>query len=99
LSPATTNEAIVGTLALEDPALVRITRLRLVSDPGLPWWDVSYCHGENAAGERVRVILPFGTLRKGRRGPSINAQLVDEFRQAGRYAKGMGALDAVSTMV
>jgi hypothetical protein len=93
------DEPIERTLDLSDPELVRIIRLRLISDPGFPVWEVSYCHGETATGERVRVSLPFYQLRKGRQGPSINAQLVEHFRSAGRFGKGMGVFGAVSTMV
>jgi hypothetical protein len=38
-----------------------ITRLRLLSDPGCPWWDVSYCHGVIGS-EQVDVVLPFSQL-------------------------------------
>lgn len=44
---------------------LRITRLRLISDPGFPLWDVSYCHGE-VNGEPVEVQLPFDQIPKGR---------------------------------
>ena len=44
------------------PGLV-ITRLRLLSDPGFPVWDVSYCHG-TLNGNHVQVQLPFHQLPK-----------------------------------
>jgi hypothetical protein len=36
---------------------LKITRLRMLSDPGFPFWDVSYCHGV-VNGEPVEVSLP-----------------------------------------
>jgi len=40
-----------------------ISRLRLLSDPGLTFWDVSYCYGE-LDGKPVRVTVPFSQLPK-----------------------------------
>jgi hypothetical protein len=40
-----------------------VTRFRIVSDPGHPAWDVSYCHGR-IGDEPVRVRLPFSQLAK-----------------------------------
>ena len=45
-----------------EPGL-EITRLRLLSDPGFPAWDVSYCHGI-LNGRHVDVQLPFYQLPK-----------------------------------
>lgn len=76
-----------------------ITRLRLLSDPGFPAWDVSYCHGE-IDGHPVDVELPFDQLskRRGPNGPSLAAQIV-EFAKADRVnAKRLGILDAISTL-
>ena len=42
---------------------LEITRLRLLSDPGFPFWDVSYCHGV-LNGRHVNVRLPFSDLPK-----------------------------------
>lgn len=47
-----------------DPSLARITRLRLLTDPGFPLWDVSYCHGELNDGTKVHVQLPFSQLNR-----------------------------------
>jgi hypothetical protein len=80
---------------LEDPILHRITRLRMVTDAGFPWWDVSYCYGELQDGTPVRVLLPFGQIR---RGPGFTRRLVDEFARVGRNAKQMGALDNLSLL-
>ena len=46
-----------------DATGLKVTRLRLLSDPGFPAWDVSYCHGE-LDGQPVEVMLPFSQLPK-----------------------------------
>lgn len=42
---------------------LRVTRFRIISDPGFPLWDVSYCHGY-IGDEPVIVDLPFSQLAK-----------------------------------
>lgn len=42
---------------------LKVTRFRILTDPGFPAWDVSYCHGE-LDGKPVRVRLPFSQLAK-----------------------------------
>lgn len=82
------------TLDLADPRLVAITRLRLLTDPGCPFFDLSYCYGRDVDGKPVRVFLPRSQFP--RRG--LSRALVDMARESGRYAKGMGLLDAVSLL-
>ncbi len=72
---------------------LRITRLRLLSDPGYPWWDVSYCHGVLADGTTVHVSLPFDRLRKRYAG-----QLIEHLNAAGLNGKRLGIWDAISTL-
>ena len=79
---------------LTDPRLARITRLRLVSDPGFPMWDLSYCYGQLADGTHVRVDLPWYQLRK----RALSADLVEMCKSVGVYGKRLGILDAVSTL-
>ena len=81
----------------EDENLVKILRLRLLSDQGwsYPYWDVSYCYGEMRDGTRVHVILP---VRRFSKYASLSGQLDQMAKRAGRYAKGMGLLSAVSTL-
>ena len=67
----------------DHPDLV-ITRLRLVSDPGCPWWDVSYCHGE-VSGQPVRVLLPFDQLPK----KNMFGALYKEAKMSGCYIRGL----------
>ena len=75
-------------------------RLRLLSDPGFPYWDVSYCVGYLGKGfdYKVRVILPFGQIPKGtdKNRVSTKMWLVEEARKHGVYAKGIGLLDGLS---
>ena len=68
-----------------------ITRLRLLSDPGFPVWDVSYCHGM-LDGKPVRVNLPFSQLPK----RSMKRALYGEAKKTGRFIKGL--FDAISTL-
>lgn len=70
-----------------------VTRLRLLSDPGFPWWDVSYCHGR-LNGRHVNVQLPFSQLpKRGMLGAIIKYAKEDRV-----YAKGIGVLDNISTL-
>lgn len=74
---------------------LRVTRLRLLSDPSFPAWDVSYCHGSLChTGELVRVELPFSQLPK--RG--MRAAIVKHAIRDGVYARGLGVLDNISTL-
>jgi hypothetical protein len=79
---------------LDDPRLARITRLRLVSDPGFPLWDLSYCYGQLADGTPVRVDLPQHQFRK----RHLSADLVAMCKSVGVYGKRIGILDAISTL-
>ena len=71
-----------------------ITRLRLLSDPGFPWWDISYCHGVLPSGEKVRVQLPFDQLPK----RAVSRTIVEAAKRDGVYARGIGILDNISTL-
>ena len=83
---------------------LRITRLRLLSDPGFPYWDVSYCDGV-LNGQKVSVSLPFAQLDKthfwmGQRcaRPSLARQIVAHAIRDGVNAKRLGILDCISTL-
>lgn len=73
----------------DDPRLVRITRLRLVTDPGFPLWDVSYVYGRLADGTDVRVQLPQWQFSK----RNLNRELIEMCKAAGKYGKAMGIFD------
>ena len=74
---------------LDDPDLVKIVRLRLLTDPGFPYWDVSYCHGELRDGTPVRVNLPVHQFKRS----NLKGEIIAMAKAAGVYAKGMGLLD------
>lgn len=79
----------------KDRRLKKVTRLRLLSDPGFPVWDVSYCHGVLQNGEPVEVVLPFSQLPKRK----VSRTIVNYAKRDGVYAKGLGVLDAISTLI
>lgn len=80
------------TVDLADPRLAQITRLRLLTDPGFPLWDLSYCHGRLKDGTEVRVRLPEWQFRK----RDLRAHLLEMCKEAGVYGKGLGIFDAIS---
>jgi len=84
------------TIGWDDSRLGRITRLRLISDFGYPFWDVSYCHGELKDGTPCRIRLPFSELPKGR---ALRATIIEAARRDGIYAKGLGIFDAISSLI
>lgn len=83
----------VDTVDWTEPGL-EITRLRLLSDPGFPLWDVSYCHGV-LKGRHVNVRLPFSQLPKYGKG-GLKAALYDEAKATGKFIKGL--FSAISTL-
>ena len=80
----------VDTVDWTEPGLV-ITRLRLLSDPGFPAWDVSYCHGM-LKGRHVDVNLPFSQLPK----YGMKAALFKEAKKTGKFINGL--FSAISTL-
>jgi hypothetical protein len=76
-----------------EPGL-KITRLRLLSDPGYPAWDVSYCHGMLEDGTLVDVLLPFSQVPKGKRFTFIRRMA----RRDGLNPDTLGILDCMSTL-
>ena len=71
-NPVTTSlqDEFLGTqlpwYSHEDVA--EVVRLRLLTDPGFPAWDVSYCWGRLEDGTPCNVYLPTNQLEKGRLG-------------------------------
>ena len=82
-------ELLQGTVALGDPRLAGITRLRLLGDMGDPYMDISYCYGVLKDGTPVRVQVTCGSLRR----KTIKADLIAWAREEHAYAKGLGLLD------
>ena len=70
---------------------LEITRLRLLSDPGFPVWDVSYCHGI-LDGKHVNVELPFSQLPK----YGMKSYLYKEAQKTGVFIKGL--FNSISTL-
>lgn len=70
---------------------LEITRLRLLSDPGFPFWDVSYCHGV-LNGRHVDVRLPFSQLPK----YGMKNSLYKEAKSTGKFIKGL--FSSISTL-
>lgn len=102
------GDPIEGNVYWNDPRLAQIERLRLLSDPGFPCWDVSYCHGRLKDGKRVNVSLPFNQLKRNTRCiitkrvlrvPSIMQQITSFARKDKVFAKGLGINEALSTLV
>jgi hypothetical protein len=67
---------------------LKITRLRLLSDVGFPFWDISYCHGI-LNGQPVEVQLPFDQIPKRNKFAFIVKQAIKD----NVYAKGLGILN------
>lgn len=76
-----------------EPGL-KITRLRLLTDPGFPVWDVSYCDGRLPNGKTVMVRLPFSQLPK--RG--VVKAIIEYAKRDKVFAKGTGIFDCVSKL-
>ena len=70
---------------------LEITRLRLLSDPGYPAYDVSYCHGI-LDGQHVNVELPFSELPKYK----MRSFLYKEAKKTGCFIKGL--FSSISTL-
>lgn len=91
----------VALVSWDTPGLY-ITRLRLLSDPGFPAWDVSYCHGM-LDDRHVNVELPWSQLPKrfqwapGKMG-GWRAFLISECKKAGINGRKLGIIDNVSTL-
>lgn len=77
------QEGGVETVNWTIPGL-EITRLRLLSDPGYPAYDVSYCHGL-LNGKHVDVELPFSELPKHK----MKTALYNEAKKTGCFIKGL----------
>ena len=82
-------------VTLDDPRLATITRLRLLTDPGFPYWDLSYCHGRLDNGTEVTVILPWYQFSKKN---GLNRELIAMCSEAGVYGKGLDIFNAVSIL-
>ena len=82
------------TVSWDDPRLAKIERLRLLTDPGFPMYDVSYCWGRLKDGTPVRVSLPFFQLEK----RYWKTEIVKWAKRDGVHAKRLGVFDAISSL-
>jgi hypothetical protein len=80
----------VETVYWTTPGL-EITRFRLLSDPGFPFWDISYVHGM-LNGKHVNVQVPFNQLPK----YNTKSWLYKEAKATGKFIKGL--FSAISTL-
>lgn len=89
------HENHAGLVDWRDPRLARVTRLRLLSDPGYPEWDVSYCHGVLKDGRNCDVQVPFSSLPR-----RLYQRVIVQYAiKDGVHAKKLGVLDNISTLV
>jgi hypothetical protein len=91
----TVTKEITRKVYWTEPGL-KVTRLRMVSDFGFPFWDITYCHGK-IGNEYVEVDLPFSQLPRGK-GKMLKA-LINYAKKDHVYAKGLGILDNISTLI
>jgi hypothetical protein len=78
-----------GHTHLGDSELAKITRLRLLTERGYPYFDISYCYGELKDGTAVRIDgVPMHLSRK-----TPKADLIAWAKSEGAFAKGLGLLD------
>lgn len=84
-----THETIEEHVSLGDKRLARITRLRLLTEPGYPYFDISYVYGVLKDGRHCRI--DGAPMHLGRR--TIKRDLIAWAKEEGAYAKGLGLLD------
>lgn len=92
IDPTTYHQTRRTEVDFSDRRIARITRLRLLSDKGYPYWDLSYCHGELHDGTPVRINLPVRQFRK----KLLRAELLQMCRDEGVFGKKLGLFDAIS---
>lgn len=80
------DQGFIQSVCWTTPGL-EIIRLRLLSDPGFGYYDVSYCDGI-LNGMHVNVLLPFSQLTKYRKG-GYKAELFEEAKKTGVFIKGL----------
>jgi len=77
---------------------LQITRLRMVSDRGFPYWDISYCDGV-LNGQDVHVQLPFSAIPKKTANDPMGygkGFVINAAKRDGVYAKATGIFEAFS---
>ena len=74
---------------LGDPNIKRVVRLRLLTEPGYPYYDISYCYVQMKDGQYARLGGYIPTLSK----RFIKRDLIAWAKEEGVFAKGLGLLD------
>ena len=77
-----------------DHRLKKVTRLRLLTDPGYGYLDVSYCYGVLYDGTKVRVQVGFSHLAR----RCWKTEIVRAAQRDGVHAKRLGIFAAVSIL-
>ena len=80
------------TLAELQAAGGKVSRLRLLTEAGYPWYDISYAHGTLPDGTIVPLHVTTMKLRR----KALKADLIAWAKEEGVYAKGLGLLDAAN---
>lgn len=75
---------------LSDKRVRHIERLRLLTSPGCPVWDVSYVWG-SGTGRKELFRVDLGVHQFPRQG--LTGALIATFKEAGRYAKTMDVFE------
>jgi hypothetical protein len=76
-------------VTLGSPEVARVVRLRLLTEPGYPYFDISYCYVQLKDGRYARLSdTPMSLGRK-----TLKRDLIAWAREEGAYAKGLGLLD------
>lgn len=86
-----THHTIEVHTTLSDPDLQRVTRLRLLTDPGCPFFDISYCYGVMKDGRHARI--EGGFMPQSLRRRNLKGDLIAWAREEGVNAKRLGLLD------
>lgn len=76
-------------VTLGSPEVKRVVRLRLLTEPGYPYYDISYCYVQLKDGRYARLSNTPGMLPR----KALKKALIDWAREEGAYAKGLGLLD------
>jgi hypothetical protein len=71
----------------------KVVRLRMLTEAGFPFLDISYCHGRLPNGRMVHINITCGQPRKGRNSEPYMSDLIAWAKAEGVYAKGLGLLD------
>lgn len=71
-----------------------VSRLRLLTEGGYPYMDISYCHATLPNGRNVRVNLADAPdIRKGKGSQPFKADLIEWAKRQNVYGKKIGLLD------